>query len=244
MRHREQRSWKTVPRPVLATLGIGLALQIGWHAVQPGPKARAEDLGTPPPAIVLRAASFGDPIFLAYALLLRLQAFDNQPGISIPFKDLDYPRVIDWLDALLTLDPLSQYPLLLASTVYAQVPDEAKQRLMLDFAYRRFMEDPVRRWPWLAHASVMARHRLQDLPLALKYAQAIADHARDPSVPSWARQMHIFLREEMGEHEAAKILLGGLLASGTIQDPHEAAFLLQRLEALEKAEKSPNTPKR
>jgi hypothetical protein len=47
----------------------------------------------------------------------------------------------------------------------------------------------------------------------------------------------------MGEHEAAKILLGGLLASGTVQDPHEIAFLMGRLDALEKAEKSPIQPK-
>ena len=224
-------------------LAITLALQITWHAMQPRPQARAQDLAPPPPAFALRAASFGDPIFLAYALLLRLQAFDNQPGISIPFNELNYHTVIGWLNVLLELDPRSQYPLLLASTVYAQVPDDARKRLMLDFVYQKFTEDPLHRWPWLAHAAVMARHRLDDLPLALKYAQAIADHANDPSVPAWARQMHIFLREDMGEHEAAKLLLGGLLASGSVQDPHETAFLIQRLEAIERAEKSAVTPR-
>ena len=239
-----ERSWRTVPRSVLAMLAITLALQVGWHTMQPPPKARAEDLNPPPPVRVLRAVAFGDPIFLAYALLLRLQAFDNQPGISIPFKDLDYTSVMKWLDALLQLDPKSQYPLLLASTVYAQVPDADKKRLTLGFVYHKFLEDPLNRWPWLAHATVMAKHSLGDLPLALKYAQAIADHANDPSVPAWARQMHIFLREDIGEYDAAKVLLGGLLDSGSVEDPHEVAFLLQRLEALEKAEKLPVLPKR
>jgi hypothetical protein len=239
-----ERPWKSVPRSVLVILGVAFFLQLFWHAVQPRPAARAEDLTSPPPFAALQAASFGDPIFLAYALLLRLQAFDNQPGISIPFKDLDYSKVAEWLDACLSLDPSSQYSLLLASTVYAQVPDEARQRLILDFVYRSFLRDPGRRWPWLAHASVMARHRLNDLPLALKYAQAIAEHATDPSVPTWAQQMHIFLRQEMGEHEAAKILLGGLLSSGTVSDPHETAFLLQRLDEIKRAESSPDTPKR
>lgn len=234
-----ERSWTVVPKTVLVGMGIALAAQIGWHAAQPAPVAVAADLSPPPPQTVLRALSLGDPIFLSYVLLLRLQAFDNQPGISIPFKDLDYSKVAEWLDAALHLDPGSQYPLLLAATVYAQVPDDRKRRAMLDFVYRRFFDDPMRRWQWLAHASVMARHRLQDLPLALKYAQALADHATDASVPSWARQMHIFLRADMGEHEAAKVLLGGLLASGSVQDPHEIAFLMQRLDALEKAEKSP-----
>lgn len=239
MRVRRERSWKCVPKTVLAAVGLFAALQIGWHAKQPEPVAVARDLSAPPPAIILRAMSLGDPIFLGYFLLLRLQAFDNQPGLSIPFKDLDYAKVIEWLQVSLALDPVSQYPLLLAATVYAQVPDERKQRMMLDFVFRQFLIDPPRRWQWLAHASVMARHALHDLPLALQYAQALADHAGDAAIPSWARQMHIFLRADMGEHEAAKVLLGGLLASGTIQDPHEIAFLMQRLDSLEKAEKSP-----
>jgi hypothetical protein len=203
----------------------------------------AEDLAPAPPALVLRAVSLGDQTFLGYAVLLGLQAFDNQPGVSISFKDLDYTKVIGWLNAALDLDPESQYALLLATTVYAQVPDESKGRQMLDFVYQRFLDDPARRWQWLAHASVMAKHRFNDLPLALRYAQAIADRAAHPTVPSWARQMHIFLREELGEHEAAKVLLGGLLTSGAIQDPHETTFLLRRLEELEKAEKSPTSPK-
>jgi hypothetical protein len=243
MRGNRERSWKVVPKGVLSVMGLALSLQIVWHATQPRPEARAEHLSPPPPPLMLRAASLGDPIFLGYALLLRLQAFDNQPGISIPFKDLDYSKLIAWLNACLALDPASQYPLLLAATVYAQVPDDARRRQMLDFVYQRFLDDPMRRWQWLAHASVMAKHRLNDLPLALRYAQAIADLAPDPAVPSWARQMHIFLRDDLGETETAKILLGGLLASGAVQDPHETAFLMQRLEDLQKAEKSPIEPK-
>ena len=130
------------------------------------------------------------------------------------------------------------YPLLLASQVYSQVPDEAKQRIILDFVYHKFRNDPVRRWRWLAHASIIARHRLGDPQLALTYARAIATEANDPAVPSWARQMHIFLLEDLGEHEAAKILLGGLLASGTVTDANEARFLMERLKALESDEVS------
>ena len=45
--------------------------------------------------------------------------------------------------------------------------------------------------------------------------------------------MEIFILEDMNELEAAKIMLGGLLASGRITDPAEAKFLKERLEALE-----------
>jgi hypothetical protein len=38
----------------------------------------------------------------------------------------------------------------------------------------------------------------------------------------------------MNELEAAKIMIGGLLQSGTVTDPAELRFLKQRLEELEK----------
>ena len=38
--------------------------------------------------------------------------------------------------------------------------------------------------------------------------------------------------EDMGELETAKILLGGLLASGAITDAHEIHFLTERLNTL------------
>jgi hypothetical protein len=41
----------------------------------------------------------------------------------------------------------------------------------------------------------------------------------------------------MNEFEAAKIMLGGLLASGRVRDPAEARFLKERLDALEAREK-------
>lgn len=230
-----------VPRAVLAALALALAAQIALQALQPKPVARAEALAAPAPAAALRALSLGEPIALAQLLTLYLQAFDNQPGISIPFLALDYERVIAWLATVLALDPVTQYPLLMASQLYGQVPDAAKQRRMCDWVFERFVQDPDRRWRWLAHCAIMAKHRLHDVQLALVYAQAIAAHAR--SAPSWARQMRIFLLEDMGELEAATILLGGLLASGEVTDPREIHFLTQRLEALKRAEKPSPPPK-
>jgi hypothetical protein len=228
---------------VLAALTAALILQLALRVYETRPTALAANLPAPPPLMVLRTVAFGEPVATSQLLTLYLQAFDTQPGISIPFRDLDYRRLEAWLASILALHPKGQYPLLLAAQVYSQVPDPEKQRLMLEFVYRQFELDPVRRWRWLAHAAVVAKHRLHDLPLALRYAQALAERSRDSSVPSWARQMHIFLLEDLGEYEAAKILLGGLLASGTVTDPHEILFLTERLNALGSVEKSTNTPK-
>jgi hypothetical protein len=232
----KERPVSAVPRPAIIVLAVALAAQVAWHAASPRPVARASSLQHPAPAAWLRASSLGEPIALAAALVLYLQAFDNQPGVSIPFKDLDYAAVEAWLERALELDPNSQYPLLMASHVYSQVPDEAKQRRMLDFVHRQFLKDPEKRWRWLAHAAITAKHQLHDTPLALKYAEEIALRAR--TAATWARQMRIFILEDMGEREAATILLGGLLAGGEVTDEAEIRFLTQRLEKLKSVEKS------
>lgn len=230
---RDERPVGAIPRSITAGFVALLALQVALRAFSPAPRAAAVDLEAPPRVSTLRVASLGEPAALAYGGALRLQAFDSQPGISLPYAALDYGRLERWLEVLLALDPAAQYPLVMASHLYAQVggqPD--KQRSMSEFVYREFLRDPDRRWPWLAHVAIMARHRLHDLPRAIRYADAIRDHAKGSGVPSWARQMHIFLREDAGEVEAAKALLGGLLASGTITDPREIAFLTERLHAM------------
>ena len=217
----------------VAILLIALVLQFLVHWRMPPAHARATDLPPLPSVAVLRAASLDEPIALSKALMLYLQAFDNQPGLSIPFRDLVYGRVEQWLAGILALDPTSQYPLLSASRLYAEVPVAAKQRSMLEFVHRAFLQDPNRRWPWLAHAVLIAKHQLKDLPLALRYAADLREHARGEQVPHWAQQMDIFIREELNEVESAKILLGGLLQSGSITDPKEWHFLSEKLKELE-----------
>jgi hypothetical protein len=196
-------------------------------------------LNEPLPAGLLRVASIGEPVVLGHLLTLYLQAFDNQPGISIPFRDLDYHRVTLWLETILALDPAGQYALLLAAQVYSQVPDTARERLMLDFVHQQFLRDPTRRWRWLAHATIMAKHRLHDDALALSYARDITQYA--PNAPNWARQMQIFILEDIGEIESAKILLGGLIAGDQIKDERELHFLMERLESM-KTDGKPSHP--
>jgi hypothetical protein len=135
---------------------------------------------------------------------------------------------------MLELDPGFQYPLLAATRVYGEVADPVRQRRMIAFVRRAYAADPARRWPWLAHAVYLARHRLDDLGLALALARELAAAPPDAPLPSWAREMHIFVLADMGELESAKVLLGGLLDSGEIDDPHERWFLSRRLDELER----------
>ena len=230
------RPLSSVPNAAKFLLVATLVLNVIWQGLLEKPRASATALGMPPHVAWLRVASVGEPLALAQFLMLRLQAFDNQPGLSVPYSALDYGAVEAWLKRALELDPAAQYPLMMAAHLYAQIPDQAKQRRMLAFVQREFLNDPERRWRWLAHAALVAKHRLKDMPLALAYASDITRHAAGAA--SWARQMRIFILEDMGEHEAAAVLLGGLLATGEVRDSAEIHFLSQRLEVLKAAEKS------
>jgi hypothetical protein len=229
---RDERPLSHVSAPVLALLTAGLAMQIGMHAVLPAAQAKAPDLLPAPSTTLLRIVSLGEPIALAKILMLQLQAFDYQSGSKIPYKDLDYARLEAWLSRILDLDPIGQYPLLAAARLYAEVPREAKQRSMMDFIYREYLLDPNRRWPWLAHAAFLAKHRLKDMPLALKYAAALQRYTTSKDVPVWVTTMEAFMHEDLNELETAKIMIGGLLASGRITDPGEAKFLEDRLNEI------------
>lgn len=228
------RPLAAVPRPVAVLLVAALAAQLAWHAAAPPPAARVQGLPPPPPVPVLHLAALGEPGALAPGATLWLQHFDDQPGRSIPYRELDYGRLRAWLETLLALEPASGYPLLLAVRLYGQVNDPARQRIMLDLAADAFVERPLQRWRWLAEATIIARHRMGDLELALDYARLIAEHTEPGQIPFWARDLQILLLEDMGELEAARMLIGGLLASGEITDPHEIRFLERRLDALER----------
>ncbi len=228
---RQVRPIAAVPVSVRWALALALALQLLWHAGRgPAPAPAPRPLPAAPPAPLLRLAALGEAEAMSKALMLYLQAWDDQDGLSLSLNQLDYARLEGWLEAALALDPRGQYPLLAASQVYAATADPARVRRMLAFVERRFADDPNRRWPWLAHAALVARHRLHDAALARRYAAAIRLRAGGPGVPAWAREMEVFIAEDMNELDSAKALIGGLLQSGQISDARELAFLARRLE--------------
>jgi hypothetical protein len=228
-----ERPLAAVPGCIAWLLAIALAGQLAAQSVERVRAPGAADLPRAPSAQALRLASMGETAALARLAMIWLQAFGSGGGNSIPYQRLDYTRLVAWLRAILATDPRSEYPLFAAARVYAENADPAKARLMFDFIFEEFAADPNLRWPALAHAALLAKHRLQDLPLARRYAAAIQRLATDDSVPLWARQMEVFILEDMNELEAAKVMLGGLLAAGRISDPEEQRFLKGRLEALE-----------
>lgn len=241
---KSERPLDAVPRWVLGFLASAFALQLALAMrLAPAPNA-AKDLPAPPRTAILRVISMGEPAAAARLAMLYLQSFDYHGGNSLPYRSLDYDRLIGWLGAILGLDPLSHYPLFAAAHVYAEVSDPARLRKMLEFIYSAFLDDPDRHWPALAHATLIAKHRLRDLPLSLKYAQAIDRKTKAADVPLWARQMELFILEDLNELDAARIMLGGLLANGRIRDAAERKHFERRLKGLEERSGGAGEPKR
>lgn len=223
-----------LPWRVTAVLAAALLAQVLWAGARRPPQVSITPLHTPPSAAVVRVATLNEAALAARLMMLWLQAYDYQPGVSLPFRSLDYGAVEAWLARMLELDPAFQYPLLAAARLYGEVDDAPRQRRMLAFIARSYADDPARRWPWMAHAVFIAKHRLHDLPLALQLARQLDRDDDHGAIPDWAKQMRIFVLEDMGELESAKVLLGGLLASGKIVDSHERYFLGERLADIER----------
>jgi hypothetical protein len=222
---RDERALSAVPRWLWAALAIALASQLAVQSLRAPAARHTATLPPPPRPAALRLAAFGENEALARLVALHVQGYDAgrvEPG-----------RLTGWLQGALALDPRSAYPMFLAARVYAETADAQRARAVLAFIHGEFLRDPNRHWPWLAHAALLAKHRLRDLALARRYASDLQRRVTAPGVPLWATQMEVFILEDLNELEAAKVLLGGLLASGKIGDPAELRFLKQRLEALE-----------
>ena len=239
MRAGTERPLAAVPGWIAGLLALALAAQITWQISRREGPPSADDLPAAPSAQALRLASLGETAAFARLAMLWLQVFDLRGDNRIPYQKLDYARLVAWLAAIQAVDPRSGYPLFAAARVYGENADAQKARRMFEFIESEFVRDPNRRWPALAHVSLLAKHRLKDLPLARRYAAAIERQTTDPTIPDWARQMEIFILEDMNELEAARIMLGGLLATGRIRDPDERRFLQGRLQEIEERTKKP-----
>lgn len=226
------RPVRQIPRQVIILLVLAILTQLSWHQWAVTSHAQAQALPAASKIQWVRIMSLGESEVAAKLLMLWLQAFDNQPGLSLPLDSFDYEKIENWLQLISDLDNRSHYSLFSAAYIYAVVGNKEKQKQVFRFLERSFLIQPNKRWRWLAHAAIMAQHRLKDNELALRYALLLRQYATGPGVPSWVRQLEIGILEAQGEYASAQLLIGGLLQEEKITDPHERAFLNTRLQQL------------
>ncbi|MCH9758995.1 MAG: hypothetical protein K0U19_07845 [Proteobacteria bacterium] len=229
----EYKPLRTVP-PLMWLVTVALlASQILFTTyLLPPPEVRQTDYENPPSSSVLSLLALGEPATLAKLLVLRIQAFDNQPGVSVPFNELDYYKLGLWLDEAVLLDERAEYPHFLMSKIYASVKDETRQYQAVEWMWLQFLRDPNERWWWMAHTTSMVKNILKNDAMALEMARDLRNATDPEKIPGWARQMEAFFLDNQNEFDAAAAILQNQLESGDITDPQEFGFLVERLQGI------------
>jgi len=186
-------------------------------------------LSTPFAATIYQGLSMGSEQLFSYLLAIRLQLHDNQAGKHIRYSQLDYERLVNWLDQIYQLNTQSEYTMMLASRVYSQTRDRDRLRTILEYINRTFMLNPQLHWRRLAEASVIAKHQLGDLPLALQMADKLSSQPASVVMPRWARDIQFILLGDMNEFETAITIIAALLQTEAVNDPDELYFLQEKL---------------
>ena len=127
----QERPVSAVPAWILWLLAAALATHMTIRFAQPARTPSAADLPNAPTAQALRLANLGEPAALARLAMIWLQAFDSSGDNAVPYRRLDYARLVTWLRAILATDPRSGYPLFAASRIYAENADPARARIGL-----------------------------------------------------------------------------------------------------------------
>lgn len=227
---RAERPLQQLPRSLMIAALLLLAVQLAFHHLNQRQLAASyRPLSEPFEAATYRAAAMGSEQLLGHLLALRLQLHDNQAGQHFLYSLIDYARLVDWLEQISDVAPDTEYPLLLASRIYSQTGDRARLRRIIDFIERRFDDNPQRHWRRLAEASLLAKHKLGDLELALRLAKRLARQPASVRMPRWARDFEFLLLAELDEYQSAIAIIEALLGSGAIDDVDERRFLREKL---------------
>lgn len=228
---RRERSVLQLPLPVWLLFIVCFAVQIAYHNSQREAPALLtyKPLSNPLQTNQYAALSMGSERLASYLLAIGLQVHDNQAGRHFNYRRINYQVLVSWLDTISDLNRSSEYPMLLASRVYSQVSDESRLRQILAFIQRRFNDDPQLHWRRLAEASVIAKHQLDDLDLALEMAELLSSQPRSINIPQWARDIHFLLLANLNQQESAIAIIEAMLLSGSVTDPDEIRFLQSKL---------------
>ena len=230
MNRRGERPFLSLSPVLLGGFLLAFLLQLVVHHTRPSVYAvEYQPLSSPADIETYVALSMGSEQLLGYLLAVYLQLHDSQAGKHLDYELIDYPVLIEWLDRITDLSPGTEYPMLLASRIYTASSNPEQLRQILAFIERRFDDDPQKHWRRLAEASVVAKHRLGDLELALSMARKLAAQPASVDMPRWARDFEFLLLAELNELETAIAIIEALLQTDSISDPDELRFLQSKL---------------
>lgn len=151
-----------------------------------------------PNRYLISAISLGDNEFLFRVLAMRLQNSGDVFAGFVSLKNYDYERIYDWMTMLDSLNEKSNLTPSLASYYYAQTPQKADTKYIVNYLDEHSSKNIDANWWWIFQAIYLAKNNLHDLDLALDLSKKLAqNNAKD--APLWTKQMPAFIGEQMGD---------------------------------------------
>lgn len=211
---------------VLACLGLAFTLNLAfWFGAH---ETSAHWGGVPPVPTEngARIMTLGDEQLSYRFGAITLQNLGNSGGRVTAIKDYDYQKLGQWFWLLHGLDPASNHVPMMAAYYFGATQKPEDIAVVVEYL-GAIGQNPVgNKWRWLVHAIFLARHRMDDLPLALDMAYALSRMQPVGDVlPGWARQMPAFVLAEQGEKQTARRLMEDILMTATDLHPNEVSFM-------------------
>lgn len=181
-----------------------------------------------PPVPLYEQAQFmslADPQMTYRSIAFMLQNLGSTGGDIKALDDYNYEMLADWFFLSAKLDPKAKIIPHLAAFYYTAAQTPKKIKPIIPYLYFAGSLPHEGSWRWLAHGTYLAKHVLDEEPLALFFADELAK-LDQPDMPIWTKQMRAFVRFDQGDKEAAYDLMKAMLASEVEkQSPQEIFFM-------------------
>lgn len=219
-------------RLTLIVVALLLAAQIALGAMTIDRHDYHDPLTQAPTRQVAHALSLGDHQFFFRQGVLTVTHAGGVGGETIILPDFDYHALASWFLLLDELDSRSTVVPFLAAYWYGHTPVVDDAALMVDYLATRAAHDPQNGWRWLVEAVYLARYKLDDLDLARQLASHAAT-SNQQNAPAYVKHLPAFIELDLGERDAAIVLLNALLEADPNMPEDEVNLLLYMIDRIE-----------
>lgn len=182
-----------------------------------------------PSRISATTAFLGDEELAYRSLALTVQSFGNSTGQVVALKDYNYKNLGTWFDLADSLNSRSNYVPFLAGYYFAANQNPSELMPVIDYLRRIGTYPDAEKWRYLGQAIFLARHKMNDMPLALQLADELSKTYK-PGMPAWTLQMKAIIASDMGEKEMAyNLMLDTLQNQSDGMDPAEINYMVDEI---------------
>lgn len=156
----------------------------------------------------VRALSFGDEQAFFRLLALNIQNSGDTFGRFTALYKYDFNKLYHWFHLLDGLDNESNYLPSMATYYFSQSQNKDDVRYIVDYLDEYTEGRAKEKWWWVAQASYLAGHKLNDTARSLELAERLRGIK---GIPMWAQQLAAFVHEQRGEYDEALAIIQEIL---------------------------------